>query len=215
MAILPGVKIKEAGANKTGLRAASVDLIVTSPPYANNAIDYMRAHKFSLVWFGWKIGDLAKLRARYLGHDAANGARFDRLPPQCEKMAAKLSARSPQKAAALRRYFGEMSAVVVEMRRVLKKGKAAVIVVGASNLSGVEIETQKGLAAVGEAAGLDLAGIGVRRLDRDKRMMPARWSDARGSQIEERMHEEFVIGLTKPRQDFAPIYSKPWKISRQ
>ena len=74
------------------------------------------------------------------------------------------------------------------------------IVVGASNLSGVEIETQKGLAAVGEAAGLDLAGIGVRRLDRDKRMMPARWSDARGSQIEERMHEEFVIGLTKPRQ---------------
>ena len=198
LAIRRGVKIKEAGANKTGLRAASVDLIVTSPPYANNAIDYMRAHKFSLVWFGWKIGDLAKLRARYLGHDAANGARFDRLPPQCEKMAAKLSARSPQKAAALRRYFGEMSAVVVEMRRVLKKGKAAVIVVGASNLSGVEIETQKGLAAVGEAAGFDLAGIGVRRLDRDKRMMPARWSDARGSQIEERMHEEFVIGLTKP-----------------
>ena len=123
LAIRRGVKIKEAGANKTGLRAASVDLIVTSPPYANNAIDYMRAHKFSLVWFGWKIGDLAKLRARYLGHDAANGARFDRLPPQCEKMAAKLSARSPQKAAALRRYFGEMSAVVVEMRRVLKKGK--------------------------------------------------------------------------------------------
>lgn len=31
-----------------------VDLIVTSPPYAN-AIDYMRAHKFSLVWFGESV----------------------------------------------------------------------------------------------------------------------------------------------------------------
>lgn len=30
----------------------SVDLIVTSPPYAANAIDYMRAHKFSLMWSG-------------------------------------------------------------------------------------------------------------------------------------------------------------------
>ena len=36
----------------------SVDLIVTSPPYASNAIDYMRAHKFSLVWFGYNIDEL-------------------------------------------------------------------------------------------------------------------------------------------------------------
>lgn len=35
----------------------SVDLIVTSPPYAN-AIDYMRAHKFSLVWFGKSVVDV-------------------------------------------------------------------------------------------------------------------------------------------------------------
>ena len=37
------------------LQDASVDLIVTSPPYAANAIDYMRAHKFSLVWMGYPI----------------------------------------------------------------------------------------------------------------------------------------------------------------
>ena len=48
-----------------------------------------------------------------------------------------------------------------------------------------------------KSVGFDLAGIGVRRLDRDKRMMPARWGTKRHSQIEERMHEEYVIGLVK------------------
>ncbi len=197
VAIKPAAEILTVSASQTGLPSSSVDLIVTSPPYANNAIDYMRAHKFSLVWFGWRIDALAKLRAQYLGHDAANGMRFDRLPRQCEKTLAKLAELDAQKSAALRRYFGEMSAVINEMRRVLKKGKAAVIVVGTSNLRGIDVETQKGLAAIGESAGFDLAGIGIRRLDRDRRMMPARWGGARRSPIEERMHEEYVIGLIK------------------
>ena len=191
-------QIRAASAEKTGLATASVDLIVTSPPYANNAIDYMRAHKFSLVWFGWKIDDLTKIRARYLGHDAASGEEYDGLPEQCEKTLARLTELDSKKAVALRRYFGEMSAVIVEMQRVLKKGKAAVIVVGTSHLRGMDVETQKGLAAIGKNIGFDLAGIGVRRLDRDKRMMPTRWGNKRHSQIEERMHEEYVIGLVKP-----------------
>ena len=192
-------QIRATSADKTGLAPASVDLIVTSPPYANNAIDYMRAHKFSLVWFGWKIADLTKIRAQYLGHDAASGEERDRLPEQCEKTLARLAELDAKKAVALRRYFGEMYAVIVEMQGVLKKGKAAVIVVGTSHLRGMDVETQKGLAAIGESVGFDLAGIGVRRLDRDKRMMPARWGNKRHSQIEERMHEEYVIGLVKPQ----------------
>lgn len=190
-------QIRAASAEKTGLETASVDLIVTSPPYANNAIDYMRAHKFSLVWFGWKIADLTKIRAQYLGRDAASGEAGDPLPEQCEKTLAKLTELDSKKAVALRRYFGEMSAVIAEMQRVLKKGKAAVIVVGTSHLRGLDVETQKGLAAIGKSVGFDLAGIGVRRLDRDKRMMPARWGTKRHSQIEKRMHEEHVIGLVK------------------
>lgn len=190
-------QIRAASAEKTGLETASVDLIVTSPPYANNAIDYMRTHKFSLVWFGWKIADLTKIRAQYLGHDAASGEAGDPLPEQCEKTLAKLTELDSKKALALRRYFGEMSAVIAEMQRVLKKGKAAVIVVGTSHLRGLDVETQKGLATIGKSVGFDLAGIGVRRLDRDKRMMPARWGTKRHSQIEERMHEEYVIGLVK------------------
>ncbi len=192
------VDIRMANADRTGIPSSSADLIVTSPPYANNAIDYMRAHKFSLVWFGWKIEDLTRIRARYLGHDAANGAQFDHLPRQCEKTLDRLGELDSKKSAALRRYFGEMSAVIEEMYRVLKKGRAAVIVVGTSNLRGIDVKTQQCLAAIGEDVGFDLAGIGVRRLDRDRRMMPARWGKEQHSQIEKRMHEEYVIGLVKP-----------------
>ena len=190
--------IHAAAASDTGLSPASVDLIVTSPPYANNAIDYMRTHKFSLVWFGWKIDDLARIRSQYVGHDAISGLRYDGLPGQCEDTLLKLANRDDKKALGLRRYFEEMKAVILEIQRVLKNGRPAVIVVGSSKLRGLDVETHKGLAAIGESAGLILAGIGNRRLDRDKRMMPARWGQQRQSQIEERMHNEYVIGLVKP-----------------
>lgn len=190
--------IRATSADDTGLAESSVDLIVTSPPYANNAIDYMRAHKFSLVWFGWSIGDLSAIRSRCLGHDAAQSPAATPLPQRCEDTIDRLAAVDGKKAAALRRYFCEMTAVIEEMRRVLKPGRAAVIVVGTSTLRGIDVETHKGLAAVGEQAGFHLAGIGTRRLDRDRRMMPARWGQERKSQIEQRMHEEYVIGLLKP-----------------
>ena len=191
------VSIRAASASSTGLPPDSIDLIVTSPPYANNAIDYMRAHKFSLVWFGWNINDLSKLRAQYLGHDAISGAKYTSLPDQCERTLQMLAEADSRKGLVLRRYFSEMSGVIAEMGRVLKKGRAAVVVVGTSNLRGIDVETHKGLAAIGKSVGFDLAGIGVRRLDRDRRMMPARWGSRRHSQIEERMHEEYVIGMVK------------------
>ena len=191
-------EVLEAAANNTGLPSESVDLIVTSPPYANNAIDYMRAHKFSLVWLGWKIDDLTNIRKQYLGHDALGEKPYASLPEQCESTLAALAQVDMRKSAVLRRYFGEMRAVIQEMRRVLKQEKIAVIVVGTSILRGIDVETHKGLAAIGENIGFNLAGIGIRHLDRDKRMMPARWGKTRQSQIEERMHEEYVIGLLKP-----------------
>ena len=195
---IPFTSIHAASAANTGLPSDSVDLIVTSPPYANNAIDYMRAHKFALVWFNWKISDLSRIRAQYLGHDAISGLQRESLPSQCEGTLARLGERDERKALVLRRYFQEMKSVIWEMFRVLRRGKPAVIVIGSSNLRGIDVETHKGLAAIGENAGFILAGIGARLLDRDKRMMPARWGGQQQSQIEERMYKEYVLGLVKP-----------------
>ena len=192
-------KLRQANATTTGMPDNCADIVVTSPPYANNAIDYMRAHKFALVWLGYPIGDLSVLRSKYIGHDSVKGGNptLSSLPKKCEDILVALGAVDEKKAAALRRYFFEMSQVIWEMRRVLKRNAAAVIVVGSSVLRGMDVETHNCLAAIGEEAGLELAGIGVRHLDRDRRMMPARWDKGAHTQIEKRMHDEFVIGLVK------------------
>ena len=61
------------------LADGSVDLIVTSPPYAN-AIDYMRAHKFSLVWLGQPIANLSHLRSKYIGAERQDKGDTPGLP---------------------------------------------------------------------------------------------------------------------------------------
>ncbi len=190
--------VRNATATATGLPDTSIDLVVTSPPYANGAIDYMRAHKFSLVWLGWKIGDLTRLRRRYVGHDAILTGGSGTLPDRCEQTVATLGGLDMRKAAVLRRYFTDMLDVLCEMERVLRSGGAAVFVIGSSVLRGLDVETHRAIASLGEAAGFQLAGVGCRRLDRDRRMMPARWGSSPGSQIERRMHEEFIVGLVKP-----------------
>lgn len=173
----------------------SVDLIVTSPPYASNAIDYMRAHKFSLIWFGHTIGALGEKRNDYIGSDALKGAVFETLPTMTNEIIGRLSTK---KGNALRRYYSEMSRVMQEMYRVLKPQKAAIIVVGSSVMQGQDTQTQDCLAEIGCSIGFNLAGIGLRTLDRNRRMMPAGNQIDTNSQIQQRMHFEYVIGLQKP-----------------
>jgi len=177
----------------------SVDLIVTSPPYAANAIDYMRAHKFSLVWFGHSLASLSRTRQKYIGHDATTGFESVELPGSARQVVLGLEQVDAKKAKVLQRYYSEMTRVLKEMARVLRPGKAAVLVVGDSTMRGIDTRTDVCLAEIGERVGLDPIGIAVRKLDRDKRMMPARQPQfGVDSQIERRMREEYVIGFIKP-----------------
>lgn len=186
-------------AQTLALRDQTVDLIVTSPPYASNAIDYMRAHKFSLVWFGHSLESLSQLRRQYIGHDAVSGIELVELPDSARQVVASLTQVDPKKAKVLHRYYSEMTRCLAEMARVLKPGKAAIIVVGSSTMRGMDTRTDVCLGEIGKHVGLELVSIGVRELDRDKRMMPARRTHSSNhSQIEKRMHEEYIIGFLKP-----------------
>jgi DNA modification methylase len=174
-----------------------VDLIVTSPPYASNAIDYMRAHKFSLVWFGRQIDDLGEIRNSYVGGEATKNFQFEKLPSFTQSIVDEVGGLDEKKGLVLWRYYSEMTRALKEMHRVLKRGKSAIVVVGTSQLRGRDTETQNCLADIGQSIGFDVAKIGVRGLDRDRRMLPAGFEVDRNSQIQQRMHEEYVIGYVK------------------
>lgn len=193
------VEILHGNAQSLALGNHTVDLIVTSPPYASNAIDYMRAHKFSLVWFGHSLVSLSQLRREYIGHDAISGVELVELPGSASQVVASLTRVDQKKAKVLHRYYSEMMRCLTEMARVLKPGKAAIVVVGSSTMRGMDTRTDVCLGEIGKQVGFELIRIAARRLDRDKRMMPARRTHLTArSQIEERMHEEYVIGFLKP-----------------
>ena len=198
-------RIVAGDARALPLADATADLIVTSPPYAN-ALDYMRAHKFSLVWLGDPIPSLTKLRGRYIGSESVNSQApmvlEARLPSTVEAVIERIADLDTPKSRVLRRYFNDMSASIAEMARVMRPGAAAVIVVGPSTMRGSLVPTHECLADLATQSGLDIVRVAPRNLDRDRRMMPFRnapgGSDAATTGIENRMHTEYIIGAVKP-----------------
>ncbi len=196
-------RIVAGDARALSMQDDSVDLIVTSPPYAN-ALDYMRAHKFSLAWLGDPIPSLTDLRAQYIGSESARN-RAERsapaeLPAPVQAVVDQLAVKDAPKSRVLCRYFVDMSAAIGEMARVLRPGAAVIIVVGPSTMRGILIPTHQCLADIAASAGLDVVAVAPRNLDRNRRMMPAR----RGGQaetasgIELRQYTEYIIGAVKP-----------------
>jgi tRNA G10 N-methylase Trm11 len=190
------VFVAQRNAKDLPLPTDSIDLIVTSPPYAN-AIDYMRAHKFSLVWFGHTTGALSRLRGRYIGSEKLDPKCSGDLPRKAQGAVQMLERTDVSKARILRKYLLEMKEVLSEMNRVLKPGKATVIVIGPSLMRSIEILTHEYLAEIGETVGFRVAGIQKRNIDRDRRMLPVSFGRNGNSMIEQRIHEEFVVGLVK------------------
>jgi DNA modification methylase len=185
-------------AQRLPLDAESVDLIVTSPPYASNAIDYMRAHKFSLVWLGYPVDLLGETRRQCIGGEGLLDFQFEDLPPYTTGVVAAISKLDLKKGQVLLRYYSEMARVLQEMYRVLKAGKAAILVVASSMIRNRDSEIGACLAEIGKSIGFEVPKVGIRRLDRNRRMLPAGKNIDHASQIQNRMHEEFVIGFYKP-----------------
>ena len=189
--------VARADARSLPLRSNSVHLIVTSPPYAANAIDYVRAHKFSLMWFGHTPKALTNLRSKYIGAEL----RYPKLvfaSGTANLVLRSIQEKDERRASVVAHYFRDMETALREMRRVLAGGRAAILVVGSSTIRGVEIKAPTVLAELAESVGFRVIGIAKREIVRDARMMPVSYNSTRNG-IEARMHEEGVIGLIKPQ----------------
>lgn len=172
----------------------SIALIVTSPPYAN-AIDYPRAHKFSLFWLGQSYDSFARRRQEYIGAEVKG--RIEPLPSNIANVAVhSVAQRDKTKAGILFRYFRDMYKALTEMHRILEPGRAAIIVIGSSRVRDVDVQTPFAIAEFGAEAGFKLVGMEERPLSRNHRLMPIAHRSTRTG-IEARIHEEQVIAFLK------------------
>lgn len=176
---------------------ASIDLVLTSPPYLN-AIDYMRCSKFSLVWMGYNIEELRKIRGESVGAEAASDVALQSDWVASIIKGLKLTPRlSTRDNALLARYVWDMGRSLSEVSRVLKDGGRAVYVVGDSTVRGTFVRNSAIVSAVAEQHGLTQLSRHSRALPANRRYMPPPKRGAESSSIEGRMRREVVLEFAK------------------
>lgn len=152
------------------VKDGEIDAVVTSPPYLN-AIDYLRGHKFSLIWFGHGIAEIRDLRSNSIGAERGRKEPSnDDVLKIREKILKKDALPAPQ-IKMIDRYIGDAIGLMSEISRVLKNNGKAVLVVGNSCLKGIYIRNSDIFKHAGEMAGLDLTHFTKRKLP-DNRYLP-------------------------------------------
>ena len=139
------------------LQRESVDLIVTSPPYAN-ANDYHLYHRFRLYWLNHSPKDLATCEiGSHLRH-------------QRKKQGFDL-------------YLEEMTTCLQAMHHCLRPGRFAVIVIGDSIFNGETIGTSERLSKKAGEIGFTTTGIIERSIHKTKRSFIAAARRAKAERI--------------------------------
>ncbi len=144
----PSPCIQLGDARSLPCQDASINLVLTSPPYLN-AIDYMRCSKFSLVWMGYSIRELRLLRGGSIGAAAGRGAPQDH--EAVRNIIAQLRLQPPLAAndlTMLEKYVADVSRAMREVSRVLTPKGKAVYVVGENTIKGTYVPNSVLVSAV-------------------------------------------------------------------
>lgn len=192
------VRVNVADArNLHAVQDGSIDAVLTSPSYLN-AIDYLRGHKFTLIWLGYRLCELRFTRAASIGSERnldehANAAIARDL---CNSIPA-IDELPSSKVGMVRRYVLDLYGMVSEIHRVLKPGSKAVLVIGNSCIKGVFVENSRAAVAAANRAGLRLLTHRERDLPTSKRYLPPP-TDQEQSILSKRMRTESVLTFIKP-----------------
>lgn len=193
----PRATVKIADARDLPLEDSSVDVVVSSPPYLN-AIDYLRGHKFSLVWMGHAVDDLRRIRAANIGTEVSTGADLeDSVIARALDRMGDLDGLPERQKRWLARYVADMDKATGELQRVLVTGGRAVLVVGDCTMRGVFVRNSGALAYLGERHGLEVARRRRRKLPPNRRYLPPPTSRGSGPMLQNRLRTEVLLDLVK------------------
>jgi SAM-dependent methyltransferase len=195
----PQASVKNADARHLPLKANSVDIVITSPPYLN-AIDYIRGHKLSLVWMGYTITKLRNLRSTNIGTETVTKSQDDKAATATMKsmcMGAELSTRNT---GILKQYVQDTKSILLEIERVLRPNGKAIIVVGNCNIRDTFIKNSRGIAITAKQVGLTVEKTRKRLLPTNRRYLPPPSASGAGKALQKRMREEVILTLLKPHK---------------
>ena len=190
-------QVKNADARYLPLKANSIDVVITSPPYLN-AIDYVRGHKLSLVWMGYSISKLRTLRATNIGTETVAKSKDDILSKATMKGMCEGAPLSNRDTGILKQYVQDTKRILLEIHRVLRPKGKAVIVVGNCNIRETFIKNSRGIEIAAKQVGLKVGKIRTRLLPTNRRYLPPPSASGAGEALQKRMREEVILTLLKP-----------------
>lgn len=140
------------------LKANSVALVLTSPPYAS-AQKYVRASSLSLGWLGLVSSDeLKTLENATIGREHFPKESYEEIPSTPFDVADGIIKRifkvNPLRAAIAASYLTEMSEALKEIVRVLRPGGHLVLVIGNNQVCGLPFKSSEYLRELCEMNGL-------------------------------------------------------------
>ncbi len=185
--------ILQGDARSLPIERATVDLVLTSPPYLN-AIDYLRAHRFSLVWMGHSMEALRELRATMVGTERGLWTA-DGIPSSLEdRLESEITTERMR--AQRRQYLSDMKKVLSESARVLRRGGLSVLAVGPRIVSAVHDDAAPVMSALADDCGLVKIASVTRHLKSSDRSLPF-LGQRRDAPLARRMGAEVFVALRK------------------
>ncbi|MBI2273571.1 MAG: hypothetical protein HYU70_07230 [Bacteroidetes bacterium] len=168
-----------------------VDKVITSPPYLN-AIDYMRGHKFSLVWLGLSIPSLRSIRSAAVGAERKMSQKIEApIIAKIYNTILKENSLSGKQQSMIMRYINDSLLLMQEISRVLKTDKKATLVVGNSTLNNCYIRNSQIFSEAGKVFGLVLKHTRKREIPLTSRYLPVPISN--DSSLGKRMKHEMIM----------------------
>ena len=187
------VKLGDARKIK-GVQSGSVDAVVTSPPYFN-AIDYLRGHKMALVWFGYRIKDIRKIRGNSIGAERSLGVELSETVKRVASATGRFDAHPDRTQKMIYRYANDLCQQLGETSRVMKQNAKAIYVVGNSCLRNIYVENSEAILQAAIASGLRLTSRNEREIPSESRYLPINVTDT--SALGKRMRTEVVLTFEK------------------
>ncbi|MDE0265766.1 MAG: hypothetical protein OXI27_08770 [Thaumarchaeota archaeon] len=188
----PPAQVHEGDARMIPLEDGSVDLILTSPPYLN-AIDYLRCSKFSLIWMGYTVKEIRRIRSTSIG--TLVGKYGDAYAQDIMSRIHLQPALRPSQEMVLARYVDDMRRVICEIARVLVDGGKATYVIGENTVHGTFIPNSRIVEEVASDIGLRCEDRRSRELPTNRRYLPP--PSGQATALDGRMRREVMLTLAK------------------